>query len=77
MLHLVVIMCAKMKVKISGYILQQVCYLILYIVSTTRKHENENRNIDFDVYILTIFILFFYQITLSFICHMSLYMAIF
>ena len=48
MLHLGVIICAKMKVKVSVYFVINIFSFILNIVSTKAKHKNENRKIDFD-----------------------------
>ena len=51
MLHLGVIICAKLKVKVSVYFVTSMFSFILRIVSTKPKHENENR-IDFDAFYL-------------------------
>ena len=82
MLHLGVMIWAQLKVKVSVYFVTSMFSFILNIVSTKQKHKKYNRNIDSvafylqeikkvgqSFYILTIFILYFYQITLSFICH--------
>ena len=51
MLHLVVIICAKLKVKVSVYFVT--CLdSSLNIVSIKPKHKNENKKIDFDVFYL-------------------------
>ena len=69
MLHLGVVICTKLKVKVSVYFITSMFIFILNIVSTKPKHKNKNRKIDFDAfylqeikrvgqsfYILTIFI---------------------
>ena len=48
MLHLVVIICAKLKFKISLYFVTSMSRLIF----TKPKHKNENRKIDFDAFYL-------------------------
>ena len=52
MLHLRVIMCANLKVKISVYFVTNMFSFILNIVSTKPKHKYENRKIDFDTFYL-------------------------
>ena len=52
MFHLVVIRCAKLKVKISVYFVISMFSFILNIVSIKPEHKNENRKIDFDAFCL-------------------------
>ena len=47
-----VIICAKLKVKVSVYFVTRMFSFILNIVSTKPKHKNENRKIDFDAFYL-------------------------
>ena len=80
------LVCEKLKFKITVYFVIGERRLILNIVSTKLQHKNINKHRDRDAfdlqnikrvgksfYILTIFILNFQQITLSFICLSSLY----
>ena len=70
MFHLGLIVCAKLKVKVSVNFVTSLISFILNIVSAKLYHKNENRHFDFDsfdlqeevgqsFYILTIFILSF------------------
>ena len=52
MVLLGVLICAKLKVKISVYFVTSMFSFILNIVSTKLKHKNENRKIDFDAFYL-------------------------
>ena len=52
MLHLGVIICANLKVKISVCFAINMFSFILNIVSTKPKHKHENRKIDFDAFYL-------------------------
>ena len=52
MLHLRVIICTMLKVKVSVYFVTSMFSFILNIVSTKPKHKNENRKIGFDAFYL-------------------------
>ena len=52
MLHLGVIICTKLKVKISVYFVTNIFSFILNIILTKPKHKTENRKIDFDAFYL-------------------------
>ena len=52
MLHLRVIICAKLKVKVFVYFMTSMFSFILNIVSTKPKQKMKNRKIDFDAFYL-------------------------
>ena len=52
MLQMGIIICAKLKVKLSVYFVPSMFSFIANIVSTKPKNKNENRKIDFDEFYL-------------------------
>ena len=52
MLHIGVIICAKLKVKVSVNFVINMFNFILNIVSTKPNHKNDNRKIDFEAFYL-------------------------